>query len=113
MAYILSDQNEIPLRVSVFTGTDKASPLFSVKEFGNTCILYSMEKILEYGDAINIMQADERNRQSDRKEVPLFDLDAFREAIVNAFVINGLFLTPLLSLFLPIEWKYYLMADWL
>ena len=36
MAYILSDQNEIPLRVSVFTGTDKASPLFSVKEFGNT-----------------------------------------------------------------------------
>ena len=59
---ILSDQNEIPLRVSVFTGTDKASPLFSVKEFGNTCILYSMEKILEYGDAINIMQADERNR---------------------------------------------------
>ena len=88
MAYILSDQNEIPLRVSVFTGTDKASPLFSVKEFGNTCILYSMEKILEYGDAINIMQADERNRQSDRKEVPLFDLDVFREAIVNAFVHN-------------------------
>lgn len=88
MAYVLSDQNEIPLRVSVFTGTDKASPLFSVKEFGNTCILYSMEKILEYGDAINIIQADERNRQSDRKEVPLFDLDAFREAIVNAFVHN-------------------------
>ncbi|MDD7467529.1 MAG: hypothetical protein PUK65_06775, partial [Floccifex porci] len=50
IAYVLSDQNEIPLRVSVFTGTDKASPLFSVKEFGNTCILYSMEKILEYGD---------------------------------------------------------------
>ena len=49
MAYILSDQNEIPLRVSVFTGTDKASPLFSVKEFGNTCIFYSMEKILKYG----------------------------------------------------------------
>ena len=47
-----------------------------------------MEKILEYGDAINIMQADERNRQSDRKEVPLFDLDVFREAIVNAFVHN-------------------------
>ncbi len=88
MAYILSDQNEIPLRVSVFTGTDKSSPLFSVKEFGNTCILYSMEKILEYGDAINIIQADERNRQSDRKEVPLFDMDAFREAIINAFVHN-------------------------
>lgn len=60
MAYILSDQNSIPIRVSIFNGKDKASPLFSVKEFGNTCIMYSMDKILEYGDAINIIQADER-----------------------------------------------------
>ena len=100
--------------MSVFTGTDKASPFFSVKEFGNTFILYSMEKILEYGDAINIMQADERNRQSDRKEVPLFDLDVFREAIVNAFVHNKWLIlnSPSITI-LPIEWKYYLMVDWL
>ena len=91
MAYILSDQNEIPVRVSVFSGIDKTAPLYSVKEFGNTCILYSMDKILEYGDAINIIQADERNRISERKDVALFDYEAYHEAILNAFIhiING------------------------
>ena len=88
MAYILSDQNSIPVRVSAFSGLDKAAPLYSVKEFGNTCILYSLDKILEYGDAINIMQADERNRVSERKDVPLFDYEAYHEAILNAFIHN-------------------------
>lgn len=88
MAYILSDQNSIPIRVSIFNGVDKVAPLFSVKEFGNSCILYSMDKILEYGDVINIIQADERNRVLERTDVPLFDYEAFREAIVNAFVHN-------------------------
>lgn len=88
MAYILSDQNSIPIRVSIFSGKDKAAPLFSVKEFGNDCIMYSMDKILEYGDAINIIQADERNRISERRDVPLFDYEAFHEAILNAFIHN-------------------------
>lgn len=88
MAYILSDQNDIPVRVSVFSGIDKSTPLFSVKEFGNTCIMYSMDKILEYGDAINIIQADERNRISERRDVPLFNYEAFHEAILNAFIHN-------------------------
>lgn len=88
MAYILSDQNSIPVRVSIFSGRDKTAPLFSVKEFGNTCIMYSMDKILEYGDAINIIQADERNRISERRDIPLFDYEAFHEAILNAFIHN-------------------------
>ncbi len=88
MAYILSDQNEIPIRVSIFSGIDKSAPLYSVKEFGNTCILYSMDKILEYGDAINIIQVDERNRISERIDVPLFDYEAYHEAILNAFIHN-------------------------
>lgn len=88
MAYILSDQCNIQVRVSVFSGLDKSAPLFSVKEFGNTCILYSMDKILEYGDTINIIQADERGRVSERKDIPLFDYEAFHEAILNAFVHN-------------------------
>lgn len=88
MAYILSDQNSIPMRVSVFSGTDKSSPLYSVREFGNTCIFYTIDKILEYGDTLNIMQADERNRITSRKEIPLFDFDVYREAILNAFIHN-------------------------
>lgn len=101
MAYILSDQNSIPVRVSIFSGIDKSAPLFSVKEFGNTCIMYSMDKILEYGDAINLIQADERNRISERKDVPLFDYEAFHEAILNAFIHNKWLLlnAPQISIF--------------
>ena len=75
------------LETIINVGKDKAAPLFSVKEFGNDCIMYSMDKILEYGDAINIIQADERNRISERKDVPL-DYEAFHEAILNAFIHN-------------------------
>ncbi len=50
--------------------------------------MYSMDKILEYGDAINIIQADEKNRISERKDVSLFNYEAFHEAILNAFIHN-------------------------
>ena len=55
------------------------------------CILYSLKNLLDYGDAINIIQADERNRISERKDVALFDYEAYHEAILNAFIhiING------------------------
>jgi predicted HTH transcriptional regulator len=76
------------MRVSIFRGTDKSSPLFSVKEFGNTCLLLTLDKVLEYGDVLNLIQADEENRSVARKDVPLFDSDVYREAIINAFVHN-------------------------
>lgn len=89
LAQILSDDSQFPIRVSIFRGTDKASMLYSVREFGNNCLLNSLDKVLEYGDVLNIMQADERDRLVERKEVPLFNQDAFREAIINAFVHNA------------------------
>lgn len=60
-----------------------------------------MDKILEYGDAINLIQADERNRISERKDVPLFDYEAFHEAILNAFIHNKWLLlnAPQISIF--------------
>lgn len=88
MAQLLSDNSNIPVRVSVFGGETKASPLFSVKEFGNTCILLSLDKVLEYADVINIIQADESRRIVSRKDIALFDMSAFREAVINAFVHN-------------------------
>lgn len=88
MAQLLSDDSHIPVRVSVFSGETKASPLYSVKEFGNTCILLSLDKVLEYADVINIIQADESRRITTRKDVALFDMSAFREAVINAFVHN-------------------------
>ena len=37
---------------------------------------------------MNILQADEKDRIVERKDVPLFENDAFREAVINAFVHN-------------------------
>lgn len=88
LAYILSDNSNIPIRVSIFSGNDKSSALYSVKEFGNMCMLLSLEKIIDYGDTLNIMQVDEENRKLTRKDVPLYDIKSFREAVVNAFVHN-------------------------
>ncbi len=84
----MSDNSRLPLRVSIFEGKTKASKLFSVRDFGYDCILYTLGELLRYGDVLNIIQADERNRIVERKEVPLFDNDAFREAIINAILHN-------------------------
>ena len=88
MAQLLSDDSHIPLRVSIFEGETKATKLFSVREFGYDCLLYSLDNLLRYGDVLNIIQADEENRLVERKEVPLFDNKAFREAIINAVLHN-------------------------
>ncbi|MCR5740378.1 MAG: hypothetical protein K6G43_11240 [Lachnospiraceae bacterium] len=52
-------------------------------------MLLSMDKVIDYGDTLNIPQADERDRKVTRKEVMLFDKDAYREAGINAFVHNS------------------------
>lgn len=89
LAQLLADDSHIPVRVSVFRGETKASPLYSVREFGNTCLPVVLDRVLEYGEVINVMQADERGRTMERTDVPLFDRDAWREAVVNAFVHNA------------------------
>ena len=88
LAQLLSDDSHIPIRFSVFSGTTKTAPLHTVREFGNTCLLVSIDKVLEYGDVLNVPQADERGRTVERREVPLFDDAAWREAVINAFVHN-------------------------
>ena len=87
-AQLLSDNSNLPLRVSIFDGETKASNLFSVRDFGYNCLLYSLDELLRYGDVLNIIQADERNRIVDRKEVSLFESKAFNEAIINAILHN-------------------------
>ena len=101
LAQLLSDDSHIPLRVSIFDGETKASPLFSVREFGNTCLLYSLNELLRYGDVLNLIQTDERNRIVERNEVPLFDNMAFREAVVNAVLHNRWIdgVEPMISVF--------------
>lgn len=88
LAQLISDDSHIPIRFAIFNGTNKASTMYSVREFGNTCLLFSLDKVLEYGEVLNVPQADECGRKVERKEVSLFDEEAFREAIINAFVHN-------------------------
>ena len=88
LAQLLSDDSRITIRFALFAGETKTSAMYSVKEFGNTCILYSLDQVLDYGKVLNIPQADERHRETVRKEVPLFNESAYTEAVINAFVHN-------------------------
>lgn len=76
------------IRVAIFTGKSKTSKLYAVREFGYQCLLYSLDDVLRYMDVINVFQTDESDTIVERKEVRLFDKDAFREAVVNAFLHN-------------------------
>lgn len=62
MAQLLSDNSHVPIRVAIFEGKTKASKMYSVKEFGYKCLLYSLNDVLNYGDVLNIPQANEKNR---------------------------------------------------
>ena len=88
LAQLLSDNPHIPIRFAVFKGKDKTSTMYAVREYGNMCVLLSIDKVLDFGEILNIPQADERKRVVERKEVLLFSKSAFREAVVNAFVHN-------------------------
>ena len=89
LAQLLSDNSHIPVRVAIFSGKTKSDNLYSIREFGFQCLLYSLDDVLRYGDVLNIIQADETSRIIERKEVPLFENKAFREAVINAFVHNS------------------------
>ena len=84
LAQLLSDDSHIPIRVSIFSEKAKSDKMYSVREFGYQCLLYSLDEVLRYMDVLNIIQADEVNRIVERKEVPLFENDALREAVINA-----------------------------
>lgn len=89
MAQLLSDNSHIPIRFSIYGDTKKkASSMYTVREFGNDCLLLSVDNILNFGNLLNIPQVDEANRQTTRIEVPLFNKEAYREAVINALLHN-------------------------
>ena len=88
MAQLLSDNSHVPIRIALFEGKTKASKLYSVKEVGYKCLLYSLYEVLNYGEILNIPQADEKERIMERNEISLFGFDVYREAVINAFLHN-------------------------
>lgn len=85
MAYLLSDQNNVSVKVVKFEGTDK-STMSERTDFGSQCLLRSVQEVLEYVKVNNAVKVD----LSDgiRKETPLLDYEAFREAWINACIHN-------------------------
>ncbi len=81
LAYLLSDENDVSIKVVSFEGIDKSG--FSKRtEFGKKCLLLSVNEVLNYISSINVNKIDVSD--GIRKEIPLFDFEAFREAWINA-----------------------------
>lgn len=85
MAYLLSDQNNVSIKVVKFAGTDKSSMSERI-DFGSQCLLRSVQEVLEYVKVNNAVKEDLSSNFG--KKVQLIDYDAFKEAFVNACIHN-------------------------
>lgn len=73
------------IKVAVFKEVDK-SEFIKRNEYGYTCLLDSLDKVINYCDALNETFIDLSVRP--RKEQRLFSSEAFKEAWINACVHN-------------------------
>ena len=85
-AQLLSDQNNIPLTVAIFSGFDRSNMTFR-KDYGGRSLLTEVNQVLDFVQAQNEVSVEVGSGA--RKERRLFDGDAFREAWVNACVHNN------------------------
>jgi len=84
-AYLLSDNNEISMKVVVFDGKDK-SDMSKRTEYGHKCLLLSLDEIAQFFNSINVTKVDVKATK--RIETSLFDYPSFREAWINACLHN-------------------------
>lgn len=101
LAQLFSDNYDISIKINFYSTETKGDSLFKVKEVKESCLILVLDKVLQYGDVINLIQADERNRVMERKDIPLFDINAFNEFALDAFVFNDWTRgkTPTISIF--------------
>ena len=85
-AYLVSDQNSIPMQVVRFNGTDRTA-VSSRTDFGGQSLIASARAILEHVSSYMLTEVD--LSRGERTERNLFDFDAFREAWINACVHNS------------------------
>ena len=83
--YLLSDNNDISMKVVVFEGKDK-SVMSRRTEYGSKCLLLSLDEIAEFFSSMNVTRVDVKGTK--RKENALFDYPSFREAWINACLHN-------------------------
>ena len=85
LAEILSDRNDIVINVATFASNDKSKYL-KREEFGGKCLLLAMEQAKNYINSIN--QTYVNLDTTPRKEIKMFDTEAFEQAWINACVHN-------------------------
>lgn len=85
LAEILADKNDIVINVATFSSSDKTKYL-KREEFGGKCLLLAMEQAKNYINAINQTFVDVTT--TPRKEIKMFDTEAFEQAWINACVHN-------------------------
>lgn len=81
MAYLLADNNDISIKVVSFNGEDKTE-MIRRTEYGNKCLILSIDQVLNYIEAINDTKVSINTH--DRIDEPLFDMNSFKEAWMNA-----------------------------
>lgn len=86
MAFILSDQSEVSIKVVRFSGKDKTS-ISQRTEFGSQCLLIALQQVMSYVESLNETNVVLGGRG--RKDTNLFDAEAFEEAWKNACVHNS------------------------
>lgn len=87
MAFILSDQSNISIKVVRFAGVDKTS-MAQRTEFGNQCLLLALQQAMDYVEALNETNVD-LEKKSGKRDLYLFDTESFEEAWKNACVHNS------------------------
>lgn len=87
MAFILSDQSNISIKVVRFAGVDKTS-MAQRTEFGNQCLLLALQQAMDYVEALNETNVD-LEKKSGKRDLYLFDTESFQEAWKNACVHNS------------------------
>lgn len=83
LAYLLSDRNNISIKVATYSGND-AYDLIESEEYGYCCLVKAAKNVINKFDQIN--KTFTKITYEDRKEVKMFDSVAIKEAILNSFV---------------------------
>ncbi|MBQ3783464.1 MAG: putative DNA binding domain-containing protein [Lachnospiraceae bacterium] len=83
MAYLLADENDISIKVVTFAGKDKTN-LIRRNEYGGTCLVTAIDKVIDYMESINDTMVTLGNHR--RTEEKLFDMASFKEAWQNACI---------------------------
>ena len=85
-AYLVSDQNHFPIQIVEFRGKDR-SKISRREEFSHQSLVKTAKELADKVSLYMVTNVD--TSTVERREEPLFDFDAFREAWINACVHNS------------------------